>query len=177
MCRISPVRGVAFKMAKRRFLGTHPNRSTKVEGHSASFPTWKLWGRQVVYRTTCYRTTWRFRLPAVALLPTLPIATRGWWVPALGWSLVSNSGIETPDLILIDNLDRNFHFVRKGWRPPKPWHRQGGAHPSLYLPAEPRANRSALLKSAPSGELSEIPIMIYAVMHMSRHPDYWMTRL
>lgn len=86
----------------------HLNRRTKLEGDSATFPSWKFWQRQIVHQTTCYRTTLRFRLSALALLLVLLTATRGWWVSAVGWSLVNIAEIETPDLILIDNLDSNY---------------------------------------------------------------------
>lgn len=43
----------------------------------------------------------------------VPVATRSWWVPALGWSLVSNANIENPDVILIENLDSNYLLFEK----------------------------------------------------------------
>ena len=77
------------------------------------FLDWEFWQRQIVYRTTGYRTTWKFRLLVVGLLVALPLATRGWWVPALGKSLVCDSEFERPDLIVIDNLDSDYLLFEK----------------------------------------------------------------
>lgn len=84
-----------------------------VKDDSESARGWQFWQSQIVYRTTCYRTTWRFRLLVLALILFLSLATRGWWVPAIGWSLVYNSPIERPDLILIDNLDTEYFLFKK----------------------------------------------------------------
>lgn len=74
------------------------------------FFNWEFLRRQLVYQTTSYRTTWKLRILVFSLILILPIATRGWWVSALGWSLVCNSEFERPDLILIDNLDTNLQL-------------------------------------------------------------------
>jgi hypothetical protein len=87
--------------------------TAKAKDCSGRFLNWEFWRRQLVYRTTGYRTTWKLRLLVVGLLLVLPIATRTWWVPALGWSLVSDSEFERPDLILIDNLDHDFQLFEK----------------------------------------------------------------
>lgn len=47
------------------------------------------------------------------MLLAAPIATRGWWAPCLGQSLVCSAPIETADLILIDNLDTNYLLFEK----------------------------------------------------------------
>lgn len=85
----------------------------EVKDTSFSLWNWEFWKGQLIYRTTTRKTTWKFRLLVVALLLILPAATYQWWVPALGWSLVSDSGIEKPDLILIDNLDTNYLLFEK----------------------------------------------------------------
>lgn len=74
---------------------------------------WRSWQRYIVYQSTRYRTTWRFRLLALTLVIILCMATRGWWIPAVGWGLVANVQTEKPDLILIDNLDTNFQLFEK----------------------------------------------------------------
>jgi hypothetical protein len=67
----------------------------------------------LVYRTTVYRTTWKLRLGVVGLLVILGAATRAWWVPAIGWGLVTDSGPCKPDLIVVDNLDRDYLVFEK----------------------------------------------------------------
>ncbi len=85
----------------------------EVKDTSSSFWNWESWKGQLIYRTTTRKTTWKFRLLVVALLLVLSAATHRWWVPALGWGLVSDSRIEKPDLILIDNLDPNYLLFEK----------------------------------------------------------------
>jgi hypothetical protein len=80
---------------------------------SASFWSWQFWQRQLIYRTTSYKTTWKLRLLMVVLPLALLMVTRGWWVPVLGWSLVCKSEIPRTDLILIDNLDPNYLLFEK----------------------------------------------------------------
>jgi hypothetical protein len=72
-----------------------------------------FWKRQMVYRATSYRTTWKLRFFVSVLLLALPVVTRGWWAPSIGSSLVSNNGFEKPDLILIDNLDTDYLLFEK----------------------------------------------------------------
>lgn len=60
-----------------------------------------------------YRPPWKLRLFVVLLVMAVPVATRGWWVPALGWSLVSDASIERPDIIIIENLDSNYLLFEK----------------------------------------------------------------
>lgn len=69
--------------------------------------------RWLVYRTTVYKTTWKLRLGLVCFLLILAAATRAWWVPAIGWGLVMDSGPCKPDLIVVDNLDRDYLVFEK----------------------------------------------------------------
>lgn len=47
------------------------------------------------------------------LVIAVPMATSGWWVPALGWSLVSDASIERPHIIIIESLDSNYLLFEK----------------------------------------------------------------
>lgn len=49
----------------------------------------------------------------MAILTVLPMASRQWWIPGLGFALVCDSQSERPDLILIDNLDSNYLLFEK----------------------------------------------------------------
>lgn len=60
-----------------------------------------------------YRPPWKLRLFLALLVMAVPVATRGWWVSALGWSLVSDANIERPDIIIIENLDSNYLLFEK----------------------------------------------------------------
>lgn len=66
------------------------------------------WRRLLVYRATVYKTTWTLRIGLLAIFLALAVSTRGWWVPALGWGLVSRSGPCKPDLIVVDNLEPSY---------------------------------------------------------------------
>lgn len=85
----------------------------KLKAVAGHLPNWEFWHRQLVYRATNHRTTWKLRLLMAVLLLGLLITTSGWWIPALGWSLVCSSVIEKPDLILIDNLDSDYLLFEK----------------------------------------------------------------
>ncbi len=61
----------------------------------------------------CYKVTWKSRLLILGLLVALPWASRAWWVPALGRSLVCSSEHAAPDLIVIDNLDSDYLLFEK----------------------------------------------------------------
>lgn len=88
----------------------HPGQVDQIHKNPSHCRNWSFWRDQFVRRATGYRPTWKLRLLAPLLLLVLLMTTRGWWVPAVGWSLVCNSGIERPDVILIDNLDTNYHL-------------------------------------------------------------------
>lgn len=89
---------------------THPGQVDKTPENLSCCRNWSFWRDQFVYRATAYRTTWKLRLLAPALLLLLLMTTRAWWVPAIGWSLACTSSIESPDVILIDNVDTNYHL-------------------------------------------------------------------
>jgi hypothetical protein len=56
---------------------------------------------------------WKLRIGLLALFLIVAASTRGWWIPALGWGLVSDSGPCKPDLILVDNLEPDYLAFEK----------------------------------------------------------------
>lgn len=70
----------------------------------------------MVCRKTGYRTTWKLRLLLAGLLLVMAVGTQRWWVPLVGWSLVSDTGLGKPDLILVDNLDLDYQLFEKAAR-------------------------------------------------------------
>ena len=78
------------------------------------------WLRWAVCRTTVYKTTWKLRLGLAALLFALIVATRGWWVPAIGRGLVSEAGSCKPEAILVDNLVTDYSLFEKAGELRKP---------------------------------------------------------
>lgn len=64
-------------------------------------------------QTTFFRSSRTLGLFLLVILLALPAVTREWWIPALGWGLVCDSHDETPDLIVIDNLDSDYLLFEK----------------------------------------------------------------
>jgi hypothetical protein len=96
-----------------RTLETGSKKADSSKEPAACFTSWEFWKGHLAYKATSYKTTWKFRFLVVALLLALPLATKTWWVPALGRSLVCNSEFVTPDLIIIDNLDSDYLLFEK----------------------------------------------------------------
>lgn len=115
---------------------------------------WEFWKRQMVYRTTCCRITWKLRLLLAVLILLLPIATRGWWATPLGSSLVCNMSIEKPDLILIDNLDTNYLLFEKA----RDLEKKGCGAPVLVPVSASRDNPETL--NLVSQEFAEVMIRL-----------------
>jgi len=87
--------------------------NAKDEAESGRIGSAGSWRRCLIYRTTTYKTTWKLRLAILSLVLILAMTTRGWWGPAIGWGLVTDSGFCEPDLILIDNLDIDYLLFEK----------------------------------------------------------------
>lgn len=66
-----------------------------------------------LYRTTIYKTTWKLRLVVAALFFLIAVATRGWWLPAIGRGLVSEPGACKPDMIVVDNLVSDYTLFKE----------------------------------------------------------------
>jgi hypothetical protein len=66
------------------------------------------WTRHFVYRTEHVRTTWKFRVGAIALLVVLVWLTRGLWSTAIASSLVCDANTAPSDAILIENFDPDY---------------------------------------------------------------------
>lgn len=96
-----------------RPLETGFDKADKAKEPAFHFRSWGVWKCHLVYRGSSYKTTWKLRLLVLGLLLALSLATRGWWVPALGKSLVCDSQFERPDLIIIDNLDSDYLLFEK----------------------------------------------------------------
>jgi len=80
---------------------------------AAPFTSWGVLKGHLVYEATICRTTWKFRFVVLALFLALTLATKAWWIPGLGRTLVCSSESVTPDLIVIDNLDSDYLLFEK----------------------------------------------------------------
>lgn len=84
-----------------------------MHNYFAYFLTREFWQRHMICQTRNMRTTWKLRLLVACLLLILTAGTQRWWIPLLGWSLVSNTGVGKADLILVDNLDLDYRLFEK----------------------------------------------------------------
>lgn len=66
------------------------------------------WTRYIVYRAERRRTTWKFRLGALAVAATLLRATSACWTAAIGHSLVCDASLAPSDAILVENFEPNY---------------------------------------------------------------------
>lgn len=67
-----------------------------------------MWSNRLLYRTECVKTTWTFRLGLMGCFVALIWLTRGFWVPAIGHSLVCKAEIGPADALLVENFDPNY---------------------------------------------------------------------
>lgn len=66
------------------------------------------WRRHLLYRTECFRTTWKLRLTLLAVLLLVPFLTKDLWASAIATSLTCQEQLISADAILIDNFDQNY---------------------------------------------------------------------
>jgi hypothetical protein len=78
-------------------------------------PDFRRWTRHVVYRTTCLKTTWTFRVAAPALLAAAVWLTASLWTAPLARSLVCDGYTPAPGTaVLLENFDVNYLVFQRG---------------------------------------------------------------
>jgi hypothetical protein len=86
---------------------------------------------RLIYRTDCTKTTWSFRLAVVAGSILLISLTKGFWIPAVGRSLVCNEAAGRADAILIENFDPDYLLFERAQAL-----RQAGSTSRVFVPVE-----------------------------------------
>jgi hypothetical protein len=66
------------------------------------------WMRWFVYRKECLKVTWTFRLALAACVVGLMWLARGFWIPAIGRSLVCEGEVGRSDAVLVENFDPDY---------------------------------------------------------------------
>lgn len=74
------------------------------------------WRRYLFYTRTSTRTTWRFRLAALAVLVLAAAVTRNFWTAPLARSLVCVEEIVPSDVILVENFDPDYLVFERAAR-------------------------------------------------------------
>jgi hypothetical protein len=112
------------------------------------------------YRKEINKTTWSFRFLVLVVLLSGLALTRGFWVPALGGSLVHKGSIEKSDAILIDNQDAQYLLFERTAELQKK-----GLAARVIIPVEAEGGRPGLI---PQG-LAEVMSRVGRI----RNPEYY----
>jgi hypothetical protein len=70
------------------------------------------WTRHFVRRSERLRTTWTLRVGLAVLCGLLVWLTQGWWIPAVGHSLICAPASGPADAMLIENFDQDAFVFR-----------------------------------------------------------------
>lgn len=73
----------------------------------SELPDRPRWSRHVLHRSARPRTTWTFRVGLAATLALLLWLTQGWWIPAIGRSLICEPSTDRADALLLENFDQD----------------------------------------------------------------------
>jgi uncharacterized SAM-binding protein YcdF (DUF218 family) len=71
------------------------------------------WQRHLFYKRESIRTTWKLRLALLGGLVLIVSATRAFWIPGIGRSLVCDEERGSGDAILVENFDVSYRVFER----------------------------------------------------------------
>jgi hypothetical protein len=71
------------------------------------------WQHHLFYKREVIKTTWKFRLAMLLLVILVGFLTRGFWIPAIGRSLVCTEPVGPSEAIVVENFDPSYRLFKR----------------------------------------------------------------